>query len=134
MIITTENIQQKETININLSALFFEGFVSHSNEEEEKDDDDDNEEVVLFLALLLLLLLFFFATTVGVKNRPRMKQERKIEAKIFAICAWIDVIFLSLSDVLKLLRNSFSNFPRVAHHTTRLLLLIITIIETWEWY
>ena len=131
MIITTENIQQKETININLSALFFEGFVSHSNEEEEK-DDDDNEEVVLFLALLLLL--FFFATTVGVKNRPRMKQERKIEAKIFAICAWIDVIFLSLSDVLKLLRNSFSNFPRVAHHTTRLLLLIITIIETWEWY
>lgn len=98
MIITTENIQQKETTNINLSALFFEGFVSHSNEEE-KDDDDDSEEVVLFLALLLLL--FFFATTEGVKNRPRMKQERKIEAKIFAICAWIDVIFLSLSDVLK---------------------------------
>ena len=117
MIIITENIQQKETININLSALFFEGFVSHSNEEE-KDDDDDNEEVVLFLALLLLL--FLFATTEGVKNRPRMKQERKIEAKIFAICAWIDFIFLSLSDVLKLLRNSFSNFPRVAHHTTRL--------------
>jgi hypothetical protein len=100
MTITTENIQQKETININLSALFFEGFVSHSNEEVEKeDDDDDNEVVVLFLAPLLLL--FFFATTAtGVKNRPRMKQERKIEAKIFAICAWIDVIlflFLSLS-------------------------------------
>ena len=91
MIITTENIQQKETININLSALFFEGFVSHSNEEEKEDDDN---EVVLFL---VLLLLFFFATTAGVKNRPRMKQERKIEAKIFAICAWIDVISSSFS-------------------------------------
>ena len=91
MIITTESIQQKETTNINLSALFFEGFVSHSNEEEKEDDDN---EVVLFL---VLLLLFFFATTAGVKNRPRMKQERKIEAKIFAICAWIDVISSSFS-------------------------------------
>jgi hypothetical protein len=98
MIITTENIQQKETININLSALFFEGFVSHSNEEVEKDDDDDDDEVVV-LFLALPLLLFFFATTAatGVKNRPRMKQERKIEAKIFAICAWIDVISSSFS-------------------------------------
>jgi len=96
MIITTENIQQKETININLSALFFEGFVSHSNEEVEKDDDDDDDEVVVLF--LVPLLLFFFATTAtGVKNRPRMKQERKIEAKIFAICAWIDVISSSFS-------------------------------------
>jgi hypothetical protein len=104
MIITTENIQQKETININLSALFFEGFVSHSNEEEEKDDDDDDDEVVLFL---VLLLLFFFATTAGVKNRPRMKQERKIEAKIFAICAWIDVISSSFSLSLSLSVENF---------------------------
>ena len=77
-----EVIQHKETVNVNFSAAFFEGFVWHRNDENDEYDEDDA------LAAVLLDVAFFFSFFV-VKNRPRVKQTRNMEQKIFVMVVWM---------------------------------------------
>ena len=77
-----EVIQHKETVNVNFSAAFFEGFVWHWNDENDDDFDEDD------IAAVLLDVVFFFSFFV-VKNRPRVKQTRNMEQKIFVMVVWM---------------------------------------------
>ena len=84
-----EVIQHKETVNVNFSAAFFEGFVWHRNDENDECDEDD-----ALAAVLLDDVAFFFFSFFVVKNRPRVKQTRNMEQKIFVMVVWMVVSLL----------------------------------------